>query len=317
MTAWNNLVISGDLVVCPACHGQLGSAQVGAGPSRIVCSDCSASYEIEDGWPILLTPDDQRFDDVADCCLNVDEVRTNTFTTVNYHIPLLAKLARPNQTDFRVLSAGCGVGIDVDLYRDAGIEAHGVDCGARIAAWASRRHAKALHFASVAHLPFADATFDAVVTGCLLPHIGVIGDSVDVTAEVEQARAQVARELLRVTKPGGYIILGNPNRLCPVDLFHKGQMASSSSLGRWHPRTERFLLSFDDHVRLFEPGAKVTTLPVSGYWGFHSKREKPATWMLAQMLRGYFAVLSLPPLESLRRSGFNPWLMILARKAES
>ncbi len=301
----------GSLVVCPACLGKLLADR-----QAITCVECEAVYVVEEGWPILLTASDQRFDDVADCCLNADEIRTNTFTTRNYSIPLLRKLAGRELAGLRLLSAGCGVGVDVDLYRAAGIEAYGVDCGSRIAAWAGRQHPEALHFASVAHLPFPDATFDAVVTGCLLPHIGVVGDSVDVSDGVEEARQQVAREMLRVTRPGGHIVMGNPNRLCPVDLFHKGQMAHPAALGRWHPTTERFLLSFDDHVRLFGNAAVVSTLPVSGYWGFHSKQERPATWVLAQLLKAYLRLLSLPPLDRLRRSGFNPWLMVLATKAE-
>jgi hypothetical protein len=109
--------------------------------------------------------------------------------------------------------------------------------------------------------------------------------------------------------------MANPNRLCPVDLFHKKQMTGPFKLARWHGPGERFLLSLGDYVRLFGARAKLSTLPVSGYWGFHTKESRPFTRLLARMLRAYFAALSLPSLDALRRSPLNPWLMVLAVKA--
>jgi SAM-dependent methyltransferase len=297
-------------VVCPACHGRLSVDHGGAA----VCDVCHARYVAEAGRPVLLVPGDQRFDDALDCCLLADEERTNAFTTSSYHLPLLRRLLGPDFAGRAVLSAGCGVGVDVDLYRDAGLDAHGVDCGSRVEAWPRRRHPGAFEIGSVTHLPYPDNAFDAVITGCLLPHIGVVGDSAQLRPEGEAERRMVAAELLRVTKPGGHLIMGNPNRLCPADLFHKGQMAGPGSLIRWHGPSEPFLLSFADYEALFGGAARLTTLPPSNYWGFHTKEEKPATRLLARALKAYFALLSLPALGWLRRSPANPWLMVLATK---
>lgn len=306
-------MLNGSVVVCPACRAALASD--GDGGAR--CSACGAGYAAEDGRPVLLVPGDERFDDAADCCLLDDEERTNAFTTESYHLPLLRRLLGAGFAGARVLSAGCGVGVDVELYRAAGLEAHGVDCGARVRAWRSRRDADAFQIGSVTRLPYPDGAFDAVITGCLLPHIGVVGDSATLRPDGGAQRRRVARELLRVTKPGGHLIMGNPNRLCPADLFHKGQMASARSLVRWHRPDEPFLLSFGDYVALFGGEARLATLPVSRYWGFHSKERKAATRLLARALKAYFALLSLPPLGWLRRSAANPWLMVMATKASA
>jgi len=300
---------SGRIVVCPACGGALEQR-----PEAVTCKACDAVYPVEHGYPILLVPGDKRFDDAADCCLNADEVRTNSFTTTNYTLPLLRKLFEERLKGKRLLSAGCGVGIDVDICRNAGIDAYGIDCGSRSKAWLEREHKSAFHFGSVEHLPYSDSSFDAIVTGCLLPHIGVVGDTSTVGQDWKLQRQRVATELLRVLRPGGFMIVGNPNRLCPLDLFHKGQMNGPNSLVRWHKPSEKFLLSFADHKELFGKAAKLKTLPVAGYWGFHSKRQKFLTAMLALALRAYFVFLSIPQFSFLRRSPLNPWLMILITK---
>ena len=293
-------------VACPVCHAQALAPAHGG----LACRACGAGFPVEDGFPVLLGPGDDRFADATDCCTLDGEEETNRFTTRAYYLPLLARTF-PGRRDLRVLSAGCGIGADVDALREAGIAAWGVDCGGRTAQWHRRTHRDALQIGSVLNLPYADAQFDAVVTGCLLPHIGVEGDTTTVAPDHAARRARAASEMLRVLKPGGLIVTGCPNRLCPADLFHKGQM--QGGLVRWHGRDEPFLLSFADFRALF-PGARVETLPPAGYWGFHSKRRDPKMWLPVAVLRGWFAILSLPGLGVLRASALNPWLMVAVRK---
>lgn len=295
-------------VVCAICHGPLRD-----GPSGPACCACGAEFAVEDGFPVLMVPGESRFSDDADCCAFAGEEETNRHTTRSYYLPLIARRF-PGRRDLRVLSAGCGIGADVDALRTEGIDAWGVDCGARTMAWAHRATPGAFQIGSVLNLPYADASFDLVVTGCLLPHIGVVGDSTEVAPDHEAQRSRVAAELLRVLRPGGLIVTGNPNRRCPVDLFHKGQMRQGSLL-RWHAPDEPFLLSFADYGRLFAP-ARVETLPPARYWGFHTKRRDPKMWVLVGALQGWFAVLSLPGFGALRKSGLNPWLMVGVGKSE-
>ncbi|MFN3643628.1 MAG: methyltransferase domain-containing protein [Gemmobacter sp.] len=295
-------------VACPACR----SPALAPGPGGVVCGACGAVYPLEDGFPVLLGPGDARFADETDCCTLENEEETNRYTTAHYYLPLIARTFA-GRKDLALLSAGCGIGADVDAFRAAGIDAYGVDCGARCSQWGRRVHRAALQIGSVLNLPYGDASFDVIVTGCLFPHIGVEGDSTVVTADHRQKRARVADELMRVLRPGGLIVTGNPNRRCPVDLFHKGQM--QGGLMRWHAPDEPFLLSLADYRAFFAGAARVETLPPARYWGFHSKRRDPKMWVLVGALRAWFAVLSLPGLGGLRASGLNPWLMVGVRKA--
>jgi SAM-dependent methyltransferase len=94
----------------------------------------------------------------------------------------------------RILDAGCGSGRVLDELARFG-DAVGVDLSqsAVSAAW-SRGHSVAK--ARVEELPFADATFDLVT--CL--------DVIEHTADDLAA----LRELVRVTRPGGYLLLTVP-----------------------------------------------------------------------------------------------------------
>lgn len=299
-------------LVCPACGAPgLRRTEGGADAPVIGCAACGARYGEEDGFPVLLVPGDGRFEDAEDCCTFEAEEATNRHTVRRYYLPLLDRLF-PRRRGLRLLSAGCGVGADIDLYRAAGIEAYGIDCGRRSVSWSRRAAREAFHIGTVERLPYADASFDVVVTGCLLPHIGVAGDTVRTLPDAAARRARVARELVRVTRHGGQIVTGCPNRLCPADLFHKGQMTGGFGLARWHARSEPFLLGFDDFERLFrEAGARaVETLPVAGYWGFHTRRRDPRMWPFVAALGAWFALLSLPGAAPLRRSSLNPWLMV-------
>lgn len=299
-------------LVCPACR----APDLRVSESGVVCGACGARYESEHGFPVLLRPGDERFDDAEDCCTFDAEEETNRHTATRYHLPLIRRLCGGVE-GVRLLSAGCGVGADVDVFRRAGVDAYGVDCGRRSLSWARREAPSALHVGNVVALPYADDSFNVVTTGCLLPHIGVVGDTTVARPDAEAQRRQVAAELLRVTKPGGHILTGCPNRLCPVDLFHKGQMATPGGLARWHASDEAFLLSFADFRRLFveHGGAReIAALPIRGYWGFHTKRRDPRMRLLVAALEAWFAVLSAPGLGLLRQSMLNPWLMLRVRK---
>jgi SAM-dependent methyltransferase len=294
-------------LACPACRAPALAAAAGG---ALGCTACGTVYPAENGFPVLLGPGEARFADATDrCTLEAEEV-ANRFTATNYYLPLLAR-SFPGRRDLRLLSAGCGIGADVDAFRAAGIEAWGVDCGGRTAEWPRRRHRAALHLGSVLNLPYRDASFDAVVTGCLLPHIGVEGDTTRLAPGHAEARARAAAELLRVLRPGGLVVTGCPNRRCPADLFHKGQMRGG--LVRWHAQDEPFLLSLADFRALFA-GARVTALPPAGYWGFHGKRRDPRMRFPVAVLRAWFALLSLPGMAGLRASPLNPWLIVAVRK---
>ena len=95
----------------------------------------------------------------------------------------------------RVLDAGCGVGMYVAAFRRFTEEAYGVDLDP-----ARLRAVKGLfQVATVEALPFADGSFDLVLSHEVIEHVG-------------DDRAAVA-EAVRVLKPGGRLVLFAPNRL--------------------------------------------------------------------------------------------------------
>src|SRR4051812_40006557 len=103
----------------------------------------------------------------------------------------LAQLVRPGQ---RILHAGCGwdrVGVTAP-YR-AQCEIVGVDRDPRVAG----RFHSAFHLGDLADLPFAEQSFDLIVSEYVVEHL--------------EEPAQVFQEFGRVLKPGGRALLLTPN----------------------------------------------------------------------------------------------------------
>ena len=100
----------------------------------------------------------------------------------------------------KVLSAGCGNGMDLVELREQGYEAYGIDLyppADAAKSWTS--------VAVVNALPFPNDYFDAAVCLEVIEHVPV------------PARSAAAAELLRVVRPGGAVVIATPNRHFPVD----------------------------------------------------------------------------------------------------
>jgi len=264
----------------------------------------------------LLSDVYDRFGDEVNEERDRKEEASNTHSIRNYTIPLLHRLFGDSPSKApRLLSTGCGVGVEVDLLAGAGFDAYGIDCGERTQVWQRRQHPERLYIANAKSLPFADCAFDFVSTSCLLPHIGVVGDTTEVTADYEQQRQHAAREIARVVRPGGFIFLMNPNRRCPLDFHHL--QPNPNRLVRLHSPTERFLLSYGDLRRLYvkEAGCRsAQMLPPAGYWGFLQKKADPKRRLLVAPMRMYTRLISAKWLSPLRSSPLNPWLLVLVQK---
>jgi len=115
---------------------------------------------------------------------------------------LILEMAGPLE-DRRVLDIGCGDGTYLLAAAEAGAEATGVDRSTEMLE-AARRRAKergarvALEAADAGSLPFADGTFDVVL-------------AVTVLCFIEDA-ARVIREMRRVLRPGGRVVVGELGR---------------------------------------------------------------------------------------------------------
>lgn len=291
-------------LVCPACRGHLEwDGDV------ILCRGCAARFTARQGIPDLVIGG--RFDDLTTGAQLVYEEQSNEALARDYLIPLFRRLWPRRSPAPRILSLGCGTGMDVDLLCEAGFECVGIDCGNRPATWHRRRHRHNLLLANGKHLPFDDASFDGVFCGCVFPHVGVVGDTFEVAPDYQEERRALAREMTRVLKREGRVLVSSPNRWFPLDIFH------GRPDGRLRPRLNwpgnPFLLSVRDYRRLFAPTgwSKATALPVQNYWGFVRSRHSLRGRLVGAPVRGVFWLTSRTPLRSLRGSFVDPWIVLL------
>jgi SAM-dependent methyltransferase len=97
-------------------------------------------------------------------------------------------------SDARILDVGCGTGGMHLLLHEYG-RVTGIDASPLALGFAKKRQLSTLARASLPNLPFPDATFDLVGIFDVLYHRNVGDDAV------------AAREILRVLKPGGTIVV--------------------------------------------------------------------------------------------------------------
>jgi SAM-dependent methyltransferase len=125
----------------------------------------------------------------------VDEIFTDSETDF-----LLGKI----RSDDDVLDMGCGTGRFTIPLAERARSVTGLDMSPMMLATARKKLADRgldadLHEGDMADLPFADASFDAVVSMLALMHIP------------RQDRQQVFREVARVLRPGGRLLVGVKN----------------------------------------------------------------------------------------------------------
>ncbi|MFN8596246.1 MAG: class I SAM-dependent methyltransferase [Anaerolineae bacterium] len=103
----------------------------------------------------------------------------------------------------RILVDGCGVGMYVRHLDELGYNAIGLDIDYERVVEGTQAGLDQLHIAAGEYLPYPSGTFDAVLSHEVIEHV-----SNDRFA---------AREMLRVLRPGGRVILFCPNRLYPFE----------------------------------------------------------------------------------------------------
>jgi len=297
-------------LVCPCCHGQLNEEI-----DTIECLDCNQSFEIKLGFRDLVIGG--RFDDPTGESLMLYEEKSNEDLTKNYWLPLFAKIWPDSTSSKRLLSVGCGTGVDIDLLTDDGYNSIGIDNGNRTNVWPRRSYHERLVMANGLHLPFDDESFDAVYCGCVFPHVGVIGDSFIVSDTYHEDRLDLAREMTRVLKPKGRIIVSSPNRYFPFDIFH-GRDEGSYKVRATKP-SDPFLLSIGDYKKLFfKAGCNYSdSLPVDNYWGFIRSKHNFPGYLFGLPVRFVFWLVSKPVFKFLRGSPINPWIVVILGKDAS
>lgn len=112
----------------------------------------------------------------------------------------LDELARPEPGE-RALDAGCGTGAFTTWLAGLGLETVGLDRDPSMLAVARRKLPQTRFVeGDVTRLPFADGEFDLALAVTVLCFLG------------DRARAAAARELVRVTRPGGRVVVGELSR---------------------------------------------------------------------------------------------------------
>ena len=134
------------LVVCPICHGPLIEND-----DALACTGCHKGFGFRNGFPDLIVGG--RFEDPTDEELMLYEEHANADLTNNYWLPLFRKLWPSREPVRRLLSVGCGTGVDVDLLTEAGFNCIGIDCGNRTNIWPRRKNQEHLLLANGKHLP--------------------------------------------------------------------------------------------------------------------------------------------------------------------
>ncbi len=134
-----------------------------------------------------------------------------------------ADTLRPARAGARVLDVGCGVGQVVARLTDAGFEAHGVDVSEPNIARA-RRFSERCALYDGKRLPFPDR------------HFSVVG-ALNVLEHVDEPEAFIA-EVVRVTEPGGGIVLSSPNFLRALGWrdYHPAMRGVGNKWRNWRRR---------------------------------------------------------------------------------
>lgn len=195
--------------------------------------------------------------------------------TIEWTIPVLKDCGLDRGT---ILSVGCGNGMDVVELRERGFEAIGFDVyppATEAAPWVTVSRADSI--------PFKTAAFDAALCLEVIEHIP------------ESERSAVSKELLRVIRPGGFLIIATPNRYFPVDEHAKWL--------RIHSPFRDDTLSSKELETLFERKASTLT------WRKYFKFERFGVFGA-----GIDKAVALFDNRLLHRSALNPHLFLAFQK---
>ena len=294
-------------LVCVCCGTAL--------PESLTCDSCSRTYGknrygylemLKEPWDHVTAQEDYFG----------DQEHTGLRVFKEYLQPLLAKAHRYGSRCR--LRDGQGIW-QLDL---SGSVAYGVDLPCYSPFWA-KTGLDSTHFmcADACSLPFPANFFDVVYSLGVIEHIGTVSAHCTLRPDYWQKREAYAQELLRVTKPGGRIIIACPNKTFPVDIQHgptdavgpKAPLRSfiSNKTGLNFHKTwgSHHLLSYRETRRLFPSCASFKALPLDGYFGF-GKFQRGLLKPFASLAKWY--VHSLP--EALRASSLNPYMLVEIRK---
>lgn len=284
------------------------------------CVGCAHLYPFNRyGFAELLPPDlaldgsalNTTTADYAD-----DQHSTGVRVLRDYLLPLLK--AQPFRT---VLDVGCGIGAGIRELTAAGYDAYGIDLPGLTPFWAEAGNDPGRFFGSHAlRLPFSNDSFDVVYSLGVIEHIGTVIGHCTLRPDFALHRQRYAGEIVRVTKPGGRIIIACPNKAFPMDIQHgpadeagpkhwiRSLIFDRTGINLHKTWGVYHLLSYGEIKELFcaQAGARsIEALPLTGYFAFGRFKRgflKPF---------GRFAEYYLRRLPAAVRASFlNPYVLV-------
>ncbi len=198
----------------------------------------------------------------------------------------------------RILEDGCGVGEYLAHLQPLAQQAVGLDFEFEHAQ-AARSKASEVICSACEQLPFEDNYFDVVLSHEVLEH-------------VDDDR-QAIREVLRVLKPGGRLILFVPNRAYPFEthgIYWKGEYRFGNKLfvnylpRKWRDKLAPHVRVYtkSDLDRLFE-GQNVSYIQRTVLFGAYDNIIAHSAW-LGKLLRSVMHFLECTPLKVFGLSHF-------------
>ncbi len=180
---------------CPGCRA-------GVLDGVLVCSGCGRRFSFDGAIPLLVDgPVDvwqaEHYNTIA-----AEYDGTLPEPAVSHYLRKRVDFVRRLIPAGRVLDVGCGTGRLGRALAEAGYEVWGADLSVGMLRRFVERRAGRAVVADATNLPWFDAAFDLTVCVALLHHI----------AEAGRVAAAI-REMVRVTRPGGWVVIWdhNPN----------------------------------------------------------------------------------------------------------
>jgi ubiquinone/menaquinone biosynthesis C-methylase UbiE len=218
--------------------------------------------------------------------------------------PLLAQAVR-GRSSARILDCGCGTGHNLVWMRQYGAPI-GIDLTWTGLAFARSRGERAIAQATAAQLPFPDALFDVVT-------------SFDVIYALDDAvEAAALREMFRVLRPGGYLVLN----VAAMDILKGNHSVLANEVRRYSRATltERLVrsgfricrMSYTNAIILPVVAAVRLTQRISGHEESNQEISippRPVNAVLAGALAveaGLLRVMNMPFGSSLRALAQKP-----------
>jgi SAM-dependent methyltransferase len=287
------------------------------GPGALACEKCSANFR-RDPWGYF-TLIQNSFEGAGTTEEYAKEQHNCGQKITDFLRRLIEQEACKN-----VLDVGCGVGVSTANLASLGFNAWGVDLPNITRLWAAvGRDPDRFIAASALRLPFSDETFEFVCSLGVIEHIGTISGHCALAPNYEEQRKQYAKELVRITKPGGRILIACPSKSFPVDIqhgpgdiiepagrirafiFRRTGMNLHRTWGRYH------LPSYGEVKNLFKSAGaqEFSSLPLNGYFEF-SRFKSGFLRPFATLAE--FWISNLPA--GFRATFLNPYVMLQIRK---